>query len=192
MDDCQSVSEVAQKIPNTWTRKPTQVASAPPGPLSDVTTKLMENKQKVDRNWARWIRLGCEWPGRRTILPTSEERRQARWRKITARPSSRKPSQRATKVVEKANAEAQSWTAKVREDSDGRLSSRTNCQIEQFEKSTEAILSAPQDASERVARHHAEARVKVKTMTTTKRMSRMKPRSLRPVTNRRDPVETRR
>ena len=68
----------------------------------------------------------------------------------------------ATKVVEKASAEAQSYIAKVSEGSDGTLSSRTNSPTEQFEKSTEAIPSTPQrrrshrgSDSEHVARHHA-------------------------------------
>ena len=68
----------------------------------------------------------------------------------------------ATKAVEKANAEAQSYTAEVRGGSDGTLSSRMNSPIEQFEKSTEAILSTQQRRtihrgreSEHVARHHA-------------------------------------
>ena len=43
VDDSHSVSEVAWKIQNTQTRKP-------PGPLSDVKTKLTEIRQKVDRN----------------------------------------------------------------------------------------------------------------------------------------------
>ena len=54
--------------------------------------------------------------------------------------------------------------------------------IEQFAKSTEAILSTRQSESEHVAG------VKVKAMTTTKRI---RPRSPRPVTNRRDPAERR-
>ena len=68
----------------------------------------------------------------------------------------------ATDAVEKASAEAQCYVAEVREGSDGTLSSRMNRQIEQFEKSTEAILSTPQrrtshrgSESEHVARHHA-------------------------------------
>ena len=63
----------------------------------------------------------------------------------------------ATKAVEKASAEAQSYSAKVREGSDGTLSSRTNSPIAQFEKSTEAILSTSHRGreSEHVARHHA-------------------------------------
>ena len=44
----------------------------------------------------------------------------------------------ATEALEKANAEAQSYIAEVREGSDGTLSSRMNNPIEQFEKSTEA------------------------------------------------------
>ena len=53
MDDSQAVSEVA----NTQTRKAAQVASAPPGQSSDVKTKLMVIRQKVDRSRARWSRL---------------------------------------------------------------------------------------------------------------------------------------
>ena len=44
----------------------------------------------------------------------------------------------ATKGVEKAHAEAQSYTAEVRGGSDGTLSSRMNSPIEQLERSTEA------------------------------------------------------
>ena len=58
VDDNQSVSEVAWRIPNTQTA---QAASAPPGPSSDVKTKLMVIRQKVDRNRAKWSRLGSEW-----------------------------------------------------------------------------------------------------------------------------------
>ena len=68
----------------------------------------------------------------------------------------------ATKAVEKATTEAQSYTAEVHEGSDGTLSSRMNRPIEQFEKSTEAILSTQHSRtshrgreSERVTRHHA-------------------------------------
>ena len=50
----------------------------------------------------------------------------------------------ATNAVEKAGTEAQSKTAEVREGSDGTLSSRMNSPTEQFEKSTEAILSTQQ------------------------------------------------
>ena len=53
-------------------QKAAQVASAPPGPLSEVKTKPTEIGQ-VDRNRARWIRLGYEWFGRRTILPARQE-----------------------------------------------------------------------------------------------------------------------
>ena len=52
----------------------------------------------------------------------------------------------ATEAVEQASAEAQSYTADVREGSDGKLSSRMSSPINQFEKSSE---------SEHVARHHA-------------------------------------
>ena len=63
-----------------------QVPSPPPGPLADVKAKLMEIRKKVDRNRARWFRLGYEWFVRRTILLASEGRRQASCRKIAARP----------------------------------------------------------------------------------------------------------
>ena len=56
-------------------QKAAQVASAPPGPLSDAKTKLMVIRQKVDRNRAGWSRLGYEWFIRRTTLLASEERR---------------------------------------------------------------------------------------------------------------------
>ena len=67
-------------------QKAAQVASAPPGPLSDVETKLMEIRQKVERNRARWSRHGYEWFSRRMILLASEETRWASCRKIAARP----------------------------------------------------------------------------------------------------------
>ena len=50
----------------------------------------------------------------------------------------RSKASEATKAVEKASTEAQSYTAEVREGSDGTLSSRMSSPIEQFEKSTEA------------------------------------------------------
>ena len=53
-------------------QKAAQVASAPPGPLSEVKTKFMEIRQKVGRNRARWIRLGYECFSCRTILPASQ------------------------------------------------------------------------------------------------------------------------
>ena len=56
-------------------QKAAQVASAPPGPLSDAKTKLMVIRQKVDRSRAGWSRLGYEWFIRRTTLLASEERR---------------------------------------------------------------------------------------------------------------------
>ena len=75
----------------------------------------------------------------------------------------------ATKAVEKASAEAQSYIAEVREGSDGTLSSRKNSPIEQFEKSTEAILSTQQRRTSHrgrdVARHRAKRERKVKAMT---------------------------
>ena len=52
----------------------------------ELKTKIMEIRQKVDRNRAKWIRLGYEWFSRRTILPASEEMRHASCRKIAARP----------------------------------------------------------------------------------------------------------
>ena len=93
----------------------------------------------------------------------------------------------ATEAVEKASPEAQSYTADVREGSDGTLPSRMSSPTEQFEKSTEAMLSTPQrrtshrgSESEHVASHRA------------KRGTTMRPRSPRPVTDMRNPVETRR
>ena len=56
-------------------QKAAQVASAPPGPLSDVKTRLMVIRQKVDRNRARWSRRACEWLSRTRTLVASKERR---------------------------------------------------------------------------------------------------------------------
>ena len=85
----------------------------------------------------------------------------------------------ATKAVEKTSVrKLKVFPAEVREGNDSTLSSRMNTAIEQFEKSTEAILSTPQSESEHVTRHHAKAQVKA--------MTRMRPRSPRPVTNRRN------
>ena len=55
-------------------QKTEQVASAPPGSLSDMKTKLMVTRQKVDRSRAWWSRLECEWFSRRTTPPASRER----------------------------------------------------------------------------------------------------------------------
>ena len=55
-------------------QKAAQVASAPPGPLSRCEDEV-EIRQKVDRNRARWSRLGYEWFIRKTILSASDERR---------------------------------------------------------------------------------------------------------------------
>ena len=56
-------------------QKAAQVASAAPGPLSDVKTKLMVIRQKVDRNRTSWSRLECEWFSLRTTLLASKEMR---------------------------------------------------------------------------------------------------------------------
>ena len=72
-----------------------------------------------------------------------------------------KTNAEATKVVEKANAESQSYTFEVLEGSDGKLSSRMNSQVEQLKKSIQAIFSTQQRLtnhrgreSKYVARHH--------------------------------------
>ena len=73
-------------------QKAAQVASAPAGPWSDVKTKLMVVRQKVDRNRSSCSRLECEWFSRWTTLL------QASRRKIAARPWSRKLSQKQPKL----------------------------------------------------------------------------------------------
>ena len=88
----------------------------------------------------------------------------------------------ATKAVEKASTEAQSYTVQVRERSDGALSSRMTSPIERV----------VQDAKANMLQGIVHSTRKVKAMTTTKRVTRMRPRSPRPVTNLRNPVETRR
>ena len=65
-------------------QKAAQVASAPPGPLSDVKTKLMVIRQKVDRNRASWSRLECEWFSRRATL-LAKRGRQAAGRSLQGR-----------------------------------------------------------------------------------------------------------
>ena len=85
----------------------------------------------------------------------------------------------ATEAVEKAGTEVQSYTAEVREGSDGKLSSR--------------MSSRELNRSEiTVYRRGGRVVEDVKAMTTTKTVTRMRPRSPRPVTNQRNPVETRR
>ena len=128
-------------------QKAAQVPSAPPGPLADVKTKLKE----VDRNRAGWSYSDASgsFAGRREQVGRLQE---DRGKAVIA-----KTIAEATKAVEKASAEAQSFSAEVREGSDGTLSSRVNSPIEQFEKSSEAILSTSHRGreSEHVARHHA-------------------------------------
>ena len=97
VDDTQTVFKVAED-PERTDQKAAQVASAPPGPLSDVKTKLMVIRQKVDRNRAKRSRLEREWFSRRTTLLASKERRSASCSKIAARPWSRKPSQKQPKL----------------------------------------------------------------------------------------------
>ena len=75
VDDSQSVLRSCVEDSEYVDQKAAQVASAPPGPLSDGETKLMVIRQKVDRNRAGWSRLGYEWFVRSTTLPASEERR---------------------------------------------------------------------------------------------------------------------
>ena len=100
-------------------QKAAQVASAPPGPLSDVETKLMEIRQKVERNRARWSRHGYEWFSRRSQRRHEEGKLQEdRSKAVIAKAISE-----ATDAVEKASAEAQSYLAEVREGSDGTLPS---------------------------------------------------------------------
>ena len=181
VDDSQSASRSLEDTD----QNAAQVASAPPGQMSDVKTKLTVIRQ-VDRNRARWIKLRCEWLSRRTILLASEERRWGSCRRDRSKAVIAKAISEATKAVEKASAEAQSCTAGVREGSDGTLSSPMSSPIDKFEKSTEAILSMPQRRTSRrgresghVARHHA----------MHERVTRMRSRSARPVTNLRNPVE---
>ena len=71
VDDSQSVSEVA----NTLTRKPHRWRARRQDRCRNVKTKLVDIRQQVDRNRARWSRLGYEWFTRRTTLLASEERR---------------------------------------------------------------------------------------------------------------------
>ena len=174
VDDSQAVSEVAWEISEHTDQKAAQVASAPPGPLCEVKTKLMEIKaeggqkqSKVDQTRIRVVQSQDD--------PASQRREETgKLQEDRSKGVIAKATAEATKAVEKTSVRRlRVCTAEVREGSDGKRSNRMNSQIEQFEKSTEAILSTPQSESEHVARQHAKARVKVKAMTTTKRMTRM-------------------
>ena len=94
------------------------------GQLSDVKTKLMVIRQKVDRNRARWIRLRCEYLSRRTILLASEER--------GGRQAAGRPQQgRDRESHLRSNQRLRVIPLGVREGSDGTLSSRMSSPIEQ-------------------------------------------------------------
>ena len=100
----------------------------------------------------------------------------------------------ATEAVEKASAEAQSYIAEVREGSDGTLSSRMNSPIEQFEisvhrKRGRVIEQVIANRSQGIMQSVSESE---SSDDDEERETRMRPRSPRPVTNRKDPVETKR
>ena len=105
----------------------------------------------------------------------------------------------ATKAVEKASTEAQSFTTEVREGSDGKLSSRMSSPIAQVREAYRSVITVyrrggrvVEDVKANMLRGIMQSTRKVKAMTTTKRVTRMSPRSPRPVTDLRNPIETRR
>ena len=106
--------------------------------------------RQVDRNRARWSRLECEWFGRRTTLLASKEE-VGKLQEDCSKAVVATAISEATNAVEKASAQAQSYTAGVRKGSDGTLSSRMSSPIEQFEKSTEekSQNTAEEDESSR-------------------------------------------
>ena len=163
------------------------MASAPPGPEDEA-----HGDQAVDQTRIRVVQSQDDLAGQRReeAIKLHEDRSKA----VIAKAISE-----ATEVVEKASAEAQSFCAKVREGSDGTLSSRMNSPIERLEKSTEAILCTPQRGT---SHRGSEANMLQGIMHSAsesgsddddeERGTRMRPRSPRPGTNRKDPVETRR
>ena len=103
----------------------------------------------------------------------------------------------ATKAVVKASAEAQSYTAGGREGSDGKLSSRMSSPIEQVREVNRSEITVyrrggrvVEDVKANMLQGIMQSTRKVKAMTTTKRVARMRPRRPRPATIRKDPVET--
>ena len=106
----------------------------------------------------------------------------------------------ATEAVEKASAEAQSYIAEVREGSDGTLSSRMNSPVEQFEKSTRSEISVHRRRGrviEEVIANMSQGIMQSASESESddddeERGTRMRPRSPQPLTNRKDPVETKR
>ena len=113
------------------------MASAPPGPLSDVKTKAHgEGGQKQIKVYQTQMRMAQSQDD-----PASQRREEVgKLREDRSNAVIAKAISEAAEAVEKASAEAQSYIAEVREGSDGTLSSRMNSPIEQLEKSTEAIL----------------------------------------------------
>ena len=143
-------------------QKAAQVASAPQGPLSRCEDEAHgdqaeggQKQSKVEQTRVRVVQSQDD--------PASQRREEVgKLQEDRSKAVIAKAISEATKAVEKASADGQSYIAEVREGSDGTLSSRMNSPIEQFEKSTEAILSTPLrrtghrgSESEHVARHHA-------------------------------------
>ena len=111
-------------------QKAAQVASATPGPLSDVDDEAHgnqaeggEKQSKVEQTRIRMVQSQDDPPSQRRdeVGKLQEDRSKA----VIAKAVSE-----ATDAVEKASAEAHSYVAEVREGSDGTLSSRMNRQIE--------------------------------------------------------------
>ena len=135
-------------------QKAAQVAIAPPGQLSDVKTKLMEVTQtlggqkqsKVDQTQMRMVQSQDDRASQRReeVGKLQEDRSKA----VIAKAISE-----ATKAVEKASTEAQSYTAGGREGSDGKLSSRMSSPIEQVrEVNRQRNHSIPQRRTSRRGR----------------------------------------
>ena len=155
-------------------QKVAQVARA--RQLIDVKTKFMVIRLQVNRNRARWIRLRCKVV--QSQDDGSEQRRQARRSKAVIA----KAISEATKSEEKTSVEAQSYTATVLEGSDDKLPSRMSSPTE-WAKSQYAEEEDDSSRTWKRLKGIMQRTEKVEAMTTTMRVTRMRPRSPRPVRN---------
>ena len=161
-------------------QKAAQAASGPPGPLSRCEDEAHRGQAEGGHKQSKVEQTGVRVVQSQDDLASQRREEVGKLQEDRSKAVLAKAISEATAAVVKASAEAQSYIADVRKGRDGTLSSGMNSPIEQFEKSTEAILRTPQ--------RRTSHRVSESDDDDEERGTRMRSRSPRLVTNRKDPV----
>ena len=148
-----TVFNVASRVPNTQTRKPHRWRARRQDRCGDEAhgdqAESGHKQSKVEQTRVRVVRSQDD--------PASQQREVGKLQEDRSKAVVAKAISEATKAVEKASTEAQSYTAEVREGSDGTLSSRMSSPIEpKRNHSTQQRRTSHRGReSEHVARYHA-------------------------------------